>query len=227
MITAAELFDYLNILRPAWVTGTVYQKGAYVTDNGTVYECTVGHTAGATFAGDAAYWTATHYVQACTDHGINSINQFCNRDFRNSAYTEYYTPDHSDKAYLLNNPPGTALTSIKYFDDDTHDYVDIFEGSDTISNSARLVNGSVILYNGYTFESGKEYQIVYTGGFATIPEKVKGACKQMGALMFKSQSRLGLSSKNIGGASDKGEGYDNDASAKILESVTSYKIYNI
>jgi len=42
----------------AWVTGTVYAVGALVSNAGTNYYCKTAHTAGATFAGDAAKWYA-------------------------------------------------------------------------------------------------------------------------------------------------------------------------
>jgi len=41
-----------------WVIGNTYKKGDVVLDTGTYYECVTAHTAGATFAGDAAYWNA-------------------------------------------------------------------------------------------------------------------------------------------------------------------------
>ena len=42
----------------AWVTATDYTVGDLVTNSGTTYYCTTAHTAGATFAGDAANWYA-------------------------------------------------------------------------------------------------------------------------------------------------------------------------
>jgi len=217
----------LGILRPAWVTLTKYDKGNYVTNSGTVYECTVGHTAGASFNGDSAYWTAAHFVQACTDFAINRINQYCNRDFRSASYTDTFTPESTNYIHWLNNPPGSALGGIKKFDEDTASYLTIFDGDDTVSNSARLEDGKVILFNGYSFSPAYSYQIVYTGGYSSVPELIKGACKQIGGMFYKSQGRLGLSSKNIGGQSDKGEGYDPDAETRILESVSMYKLYNV
>jgi hypothetical protein len=42
--------------RGIWVTAYVYEVGDAVTDTGGAYICTAAHTAGATFAGDAANW---------------------------------------------------------------------------------------------------------------------------------------------------------------------------
>jgi hypothetical protein len=41
-----------------WATATVYAAGRTVTEAGVDYYCITGHTSGATFAGDAAYWYA-------------------------------------------------------------------------------------------------------------------------------------------------------------------------
>jgi hypothetical protein len=40
----------------AWVTSTVYSVGDLITNGGNTYYCVTAHTAGATFAGDSAYW---------------------------------------------------------------------------------------------------------------------------------------------------------------------------
>lgn len=42
----------------AWVTATAYVVGDLVENGGTNYYCITAHTAGASFAGDAAYWYA-------------------------------------------------------------------------------------------------------------------------------------------------------------------------
>ena len=40
-----------------WTTSTVYKVGDIVSNGGQSYICITGNTAGATFAGDSAYWT--------------------------------------------------------------------------------------------------------------------------------------------------------------------------
>lgn len=48
------------VVRGEWTTGTSYSAGPppdYVVYGGNGYVCNTSHTSGATFAGDAAYWT--------------------------------------------------------------------------------------------------------------------------------------------------------------------------
>lgn len=50
-------------LRGEWVTGTLYAVNDVVTNSGTGYRAIIGHTAGATFAGDAAKWVVVSASQ--------------------------------------------------------------------------------------------------------------------------------------------------------------------
>ena len=175
------MLDYLNIPRTAWVTGTKYQKGDYRTNSGTVYECLVTHTAGATFAADLAllYWTTAHFVQTAIDFAIQRVNKSCNRDFRSASYTDEFQGD-GFPVHWVNNPPGSAIASIKYFDEDTATYLTIFSGTDTVSNSAQLLGGKLRLFNGYSFESTKQYEVVYTGGYVSNTQWVTGLAYSVG-----------------------------------------------
>jgi hypothetical protein len=231
MITAAELFDYLNIQYPAWVTAEIYDKGQYVIQSGTVYECLVQHTAG-TFATDlaAGKWTASHFVQSAVDHAISRVNSYCNRDFRSAAYTDYTTPESSKNYHYLDNPPGSAISAIEYFDDTA--YVTIFTGSDTIGNSTRLENGKLILFNGYTFTAGKDYKIVYTGGYTSVPEIIEGITKEIAAWFYKSSpkggDRLGTASQNTGGQSSDGKSFDVEGMTNRHKAeLYQYRIQNV
>lgn len=210
MITSAELFDYLNIQYPAWVTGTVYKKGAYVINSGTVYECLEQHTASASFATDAAKWTSSHFISGAVSHGISAVNSYCNRDFRSAEYTDYFTAESSKNYHYLDNPPGSSISSILYHNGT--EYVTIFEGSDDIADSTRLEKGRLILFNGYSFSAGTDYKIVYTGGYSTVPEIIKSITKEIAAWYYKSSGkgsdRLGVSSENNGGQSSDGKSFD-------------------
>lgn len=53
---AVAFHDGLDPKPAAWVTGTRYVKGACVANADKYYLCRADHTAGATFAGDAASW---------------------------------------------------------------------------------------------------------------------------------------------------------------------------
>lgn len=232
------MLDYLNIPRIAWVTGTKYQKGDYRTNSGTVYECLVGHTAGATFAADLAllYWTTAHFVQTAIDFAIQRVNKSCNRDFRSASYTDEFQGD-GYAVHWVNNPPVTAVASIEYFDESLTPpaYATIFSGSDTVSNSAQLLGGKLRLFNGYSFESSKQYEVVYTGGYGTVPEDVKGTTKEIAGLHIKQSATangglalLGLTSRNMAGQGTESAGFNfEQAVTNALKQVEMYKIQNV
>jgi hypothetical protein len=233
LITAAELIDYLQIQTPAWVTAKGYNKGDYVVNSGTVYECVTGHTSG-TFATDleAGKWTSSHFIQSAVNHAISKINSYCNRDFRQASYTDYYTPESSGNKYYLANPPGSEIASIKYHDGTQ--YVTIFGTGDNIGNSTRLEKGKLILFNGYSFTAGTDYEIVYTGGYASadMPELIKGIAKEIAAVYYKSSAkggdRLGLGSQNTGGQSTDGKTFDIEGLTERHKSdLYQYRIQNV
>lgn len=49
-------FDAIDNAVKAWATGTDFLVNDYVKDSNKIYKCTNAHTAGNTFAGDAANW---------------------------------------------------------------------------------------------------------------------------------------------------------------------------
>ena len=52
-----ESFTVAQTFRGTWVTGTAYAVNDFVVSGNIYAVCTTANTAGATFAGDAAYWT--------------------------------------------------------------------------------------------------------------------------------------------------------------------------
>lgn len=233
MITAAELFDYLKITREIWVTATVYEKGVYKTNGSTVYECMANHTSG-TFATDLAngLWTSSHFVQACADYAISRVNNFLNRDCRSGSYTDKFEGDGTNY-HWLKNPPGSAVASIKVRDESTGEYTTIFTGSDTVGNSIELgSDGKLELLKGYSFSSGSRYEVAYTGGYTSVPELIKGACKQLGAIHYKESPAgtgwLAETSRNLGGQSATGVGLAvEQTELKVLKSIEMYRIINV
>lgn len=233
MITAAEQLLYMKIEQPAWVTSTVYNYGDFVTQSGTVYQCIVSHTAG-TFATDLAAlkWTASHFIQTSIDYAISRINAFLNTDFRAATYTMEFKGEGTQSVYAPVTPV-TSVTSIKYFDTDTSAYVTIFNGSDGVSNSVKVLSssGEIILYNGYSFTEGTIYEVVLVGG-AAANEHIKGACKEIAALYWKKSYQgdglLGLTSRNMAGQGTESAGFNiEQAIQDTLKSIEMYKVYNV
>jgi hypothetical protein len=175
LISQTEILRYLNIQIGSWVTATKYKVGQYISEGGVIYECIIEHTSAATFAADltALKWTADTFVLQCMNQAISDVNSMGNRDFRYASYTDKFQGDGYSE-HWLKNPPLAAVTSIKYFDEDTATYLTIFSGSDTVSNSAQLLSGKLRLFNGYSFESTKQYEVVYTGGYVSNTQWVTG-----------------------------------------------------
>ena len=236
MITATETLRYLNIQIGSWVTATKYKVGQYISEGGVIYECIIEHTSAATFAADlsAFKWTADTFVLQCMNQAISDVNTMSNRDFRYASYTDKFQGD-GYAVHWVNNPPVSAITSIKYFDEDTATYLTIFSGSDTVSNSAQILGGKLRLFNGYSFESSKQYEVVYTGGYGTVPEDVKGTTKEIAGLHIKQSATangglalLGLTSRNMAGQGTESAGFNfEQAVTNALKQVEMYKIQNV
>lgn len=236
MITATEQLDYMNINRPTWLTATGYAKGDYVTQSSTVYECLIAHTSG-TFATDLTngYWTASHFIQSSIDYAISKVNGALNRDCRSASYTDEFSPEASLVVYYPKNPKLSAISTIKKLNTDTGDWETIFTGDDTPTNSAKIVNGALMLLKGYTLYKGSTYQIVYTGGLASGDkdlERVKGVTKEIAGLYYKKSyiggGLLGLTSRNMAGQGTESAGFDLDGAVKsALEGIIDLRMVNI
>jgi hypothetical protein len=100
----------------AWVTGTVYAVGALVTNTGTTYYCKTAHTAGATFAGDAANW----YAQTGTIYEIPTpylTADIPKLKFTQSADVLYIThPSYEPRKLSRTGHTTWTLTVIEFID---------------------------------------------------------------------------------------------------------------
>jgi hypothetical protein len=78
---------------PVWITATSYLVNDVVVQGAKIYKCTVAHTAGATFTGDAANWlelsAPTQTVQTLTDAASIAWNS----SLGNYAILNYNTVD--------------------------------------------------------------------------------------------------------------------------------------
>lgn len=225
----------MKIEQPAWLTATAYNYGDFVTQSGTVYQCIVSHTSG-TFNTDLnnLKWTASHFIQTSIDYAIARINAFLNTDFRSADYTMEFKGEGTSSVYAPVRPV-SSVTSIKFYDTslDPPAYATIFNGSDTIANSVKVISASseIILFNGYSFNAGTIYEIVLAGG-AAANELIKGACKEIAALYWKKSYQgdglLGLTSRNMAGQGTESGGFNfEQAIQDSLKSIEMYKIYNV
>ncbi len=221
----------MNISCPAWAANTLYNVGDYVISTSVIYQCIAGHTSGGSFS--ATNWTTTTVALQCVNAAIQFVNKACNRDFRTGAYTVEFTGNDSLFVYA-DNSPVTALSSIKALNTSTGEWETIFTGTDTISDSAKVINEHKIqLLKGYSFAVGTLYQLVYTGGYADGAAPVNEICLEVAQDFWNNsnasgQSRQGLSSENIGGQSSNGKGFNPDAvSERFKSQLEAYRVIKI
>lgn len=186
MITQLEILRFLDKTCPAWVTATVYKVGQYVQVSGVIYECIVEHTSGASFATDltAVKWTTNTYALQCMNNAVSGVNKYCNRDFRQAAYTKYYNGYGHGKLFINNmplSPAASSVTAIQYLDTDTG-WIDLIDGSgDTIENSILKYPTHIQLLKGYTFPAGdKNIKVTAISGYASGTEWQTGKVYQVG-----------------------------------------------
>lgn len=204
MITVANLVEYMKLAPRTWVTATAYAKGDWVINSGSYYLCQEAHTSG-TFATDltAQKWRLVSILTTAVAHGIDFVTTGTNgRTFTSATQTEYYEGNGSDTMYF--NEIVTEITSIKYWDEETDTYITIFTSPDTKDNSTEFTGEdlAIRLTNGYIWEISKKYQIVYAGGYASVPQTLKTVAIEQAMRYCKNSSEFGgyfaLTSQNIG-----------------------------
>lgn len=227
MITQAKFLSHMNIQSPAWAASTKYNYGDYVLQSSTYYQCIEEHTSGVSF--DSTKFTSDTVALQCITAAIEHVNAYCNRDFRAADYTEIFEGDNS-KFRWVRNSPINSVASIEKLNNDTAAYETIITSPDTLANAIIFVGGRITLLR-TIFSEGSIYQVVYNGGFSTAP--VAGVTLEVAQDFWNNsagsgQSRLGLSSENIGGQSSNGKGFD---PAAVLERFKSkldvWRIHNV
>lgn len=217
----------MNIQAPAWAATTKYEYGDYVISSSTYYQCISGHTSSSSF--DASKFTSDTVALQCVTAAIEHVNAYCNRDFRLADYTEVFEGDGSSTKWIR-NAPVNSIASIKKLNTDTNEFEDIFTSPDTIGNAVRFIGGKIILLRA-SFTDGGIYQIIYNGGYSAAP--VAGITLEVAQDIWNNsagsgQSRLGLSSENIGGQSSNGKGFDAAAVTERFKSkLDPWRIPNI
>jgi hypothetical protein len=219
MITVTDFVYFLNKGQPviAWVTLTAYKKGDIVSNASVIYECVVTHTSG-TFATDLAsgYWSITGQLYKSVNAAIADVLNYCDRDFRTAAYTEYVKPISTSKLFVKNwpvNPADGKITTLAYLDETDGTYTDVIDGSgDTIYNSTFINGYEIRLLKGYAFNTAYTYEVSYETDMTLYNglNDVIECTLELAALDYKNSdaggSHLAKSSMNLGGASSEGIG---------------------
>ena len=137
------------------------------------------------------------------------IARMCGRTFESATYTEYYDGDGTD-TLVLKNTPITSITSIKFRNaDDTLDTalsstlyrVDLATGVIKLLGSTRVwgyddtssgLPATELVYSSRFTEGHQNWQVVYVGGYATIPDDLKYAAYLTVDLLFNNRGQAGM-----------------------------------
>jgi hypothetical protein len=98
--------------------------------------------------------------------------------------------------FVPRNTPVISITSVQVGS------TVIAAGADIMTNQSGfyLVNErdvDVVKLLGYEFLVGSWCKVVYQAGFATVPEDIAQACKELVALRYRDRKHIGLLSENI------------------------------
>lgn len=122
------------------------------------------------------------------------IEDYTNRIIKSASYTSYINGNGMYRLFLPNYPI-TAITSI----DAWNIQLQTSSASYT-ANTDFIYNGDegwIYLYGGW-YVGYKNYKVVYTAGYSTVPDTLKIACAELSGFIDSNSSKLGLSSETIG-----------------------------
>jgi hypothetical protein len=127
-----------------------------------------------------------------------SVNDYflneCGRIIESASVTEIR--DGNSKTQMkLRESPVTAVTSL------TVDGQAIPARASVTGAGYVFTSSGLVKLVGYSLTDGvQNVVIVYTAGFATVPNDIKQALQETGAFIYRNRERLGEISKNIEGA---------------------------
>lgn len=128
------------------------------------------------------------------------VRRFCDREFTQETYTQYYDGNGKD-SLLLRHYPIISITSIHLDPDRVFGADTQISASDIILSDENKELGYVELLGGEVFSAGKKnVKIVYVAGYATVPGDLKLATLGVGAREFMLQDKAlnGQTNQNVG-----------------------------
>lgn len=156
----------------------------------------------------------TRLINSATEQ----IENYCNRRFTETVYTEIYSGD-GNQFLFLRNAPVTALTKIEFmtgdYDDPAWDaYESEFYNIDTTytGGSTMSNDNSGVVYNRVSFYKGfNNIRVSYVAGYSTIPSDVSESCVDLVSYLYKAKNSKGIKSESLG---DRSVTYDTGATVK-------------
>jgi hypothetical protein len=123
-----------------------------------------------------------------------AMENYCGlKHFQSTVYTEYFDGGGVNELY----PDHYPITSVSgIFDDDSWTWDSDTEISGT---DYRIVDHNRILLKSYNIfgDWAQNVKVVYTAGFASIPEDLKLACAKEVARLFRTRNDKGVESRSV------------------------------
>lgn len=134
-------------------------------------------------------------LERLIDAVSKKITDAIGRAIESTEYDEYYT-GYSPRKLALKNYPVTAVDTLTISGEDVPAWTEeTGEGYIILGNDTIALNGS------YSFRTTEfnNVHIVYTAGYAAIPDDLEQACIDLVALRYRSRDRIGQQSKILAG----------------------------
>ena len=135
------------------------------------------------------------------DSACEAIERYCGREFKHQERTEHH--DGGVPAVVLRARPVSSVASVH--DDPSRN----FDGGSLVDSARYVVDelaGIVELETGRFGRGVRSVKVVYTGGYATVPDDVGRACVLLVAHWFNQATRL--ANDNAPGYASRGETAD-------------------
>jgi uncharacterized phiE125 gp8 family phage protein len=133
---------------------------------------------------------------ALVDGASEAIENFCRRRFATAEYTEYH--DGGDSAILLlDHCPVQSVDEVRV--DSRHD----FENGEPIDEDDYVLypeEGLIVRIAGLFSAGTRNVRVIYTAGYAEVPNDVNRACVMLAAAWFNRgrQGADGIASEKLG-----------------------------
>ena len=168
---------------------------------------------------------------------LDRVQEFLNFVLESATYTEEKYDGSGTSKLVPRQYPITSLTTLEVYDGLDSSGTEIWDTWTQNEDYDRLVlvnNGAYIFLDGATFPlDNQNIRLTYVAGFtsSTIPEKIIKAILDLCYLYYhaiRSDKSLGKTSNvqqsGVGSATTT---YDVDAEKKILDSIVSFKVWNV
>lgn len=180
--------------------------------------------------------TVDTQLTSLANHVEQRVKSWLNRAIESATFTDEYYNGNGKNYLTLRQFPITAVSAIKVYDgldnNNAETWTTLVQGTDYERKILDLEACSVYL-DGYTFDKGMQnYKITYTAGYATIPEDIQLACKELLKVTWDNsplgQNRLGFTSvSDSAGSANENLTLDGEIEMKILKKIEHYRAFNV